>query len=199
MKSSIKKYLGEGMLIVFSVLFALFINKSFEDYKVRQTKAIAKESIIKELLANQSILAKWKTRHNAIKERISLMINGQGDSLKAELRKNNYLNLGVLTDDEALIDAILTNTAWESAKATGIITEFDFETIRQLTLVYDVQNIIMDKTVMGILDCLFEPQTNDLGNLDRTLVQLRLRFQELTGQEETMSALYHQTIQALKE
>lgn len=39
-----KKYLYEGLLIVFSVLFALFINKAFDHYKTNSKKKVAIES-----------------------------------------------------------------------------------------------------------------------------------------------------------
>lgn len=194
MKSNVKKYIGEGLLIVFSVLFALFINKLFDDYRTSQKKMIAKESIIKELYANQSILANWRSKHAELNNRIISVVNGQEDSLKTELKKYDYFNLGVLTNNGTLINETLTNTAWESAKAMGIITEFDFETIQKLTLVYDLQKIIVNKTTMGIFDYLFDSEANNMKNLDKTLVQLRLRFQELTGQEETMSTLYKEAI-----
>jgi hypothetical protein len=112
----IKKHLVEGTLIVFSVLFALFINKSFENYQTNRKRAIAEKSIIKELQQNQYILNRWKEKHIEVKNRISSVINGESDSLRSELEKFDYLNLGVLTNNESLVDAILTSTAWESAK-----------------------------------------------------------------------------------
>lgn len=195
MKSNIKKYLGEGLLIVFSVLFALFINKAFEDYKTNQKKNIAKESIKKELYRNQAILNKWKEKHLAI---LSLLEN-QSDSLIAELKKYDYLNLNVLTNNKGLIDAILTNTAWESAKTTGIISEFDYETIQILTLVYDVQEIMTERTIMKIMDCYYDTESHNMENLDKTLVQFQLRFSELTGQEKSMIFLYKEAIKELEE
>ncbi len=195
--SNLKKYLGEGLLIVFSVLFALFINQSFDDYRTHQKKTIAQESILKELRANQAILANWQVKHTAIKQRLTSVIEGEADSLKTELQQYDYLNLGVLTNNEVLIDAVLTNTAWEPARATGIITEFDFETIQQLTLVYDLQAILLDRTTIQILDYLFAAESNDINNLDRTLVQLQLRLRELTGQEISLSGLYKEAIEVL--
>ncbi len=196
---NLKKYIGEGLLIVFSVLFALFINQSFDDYRTHQKKTIAQESILKELRANQAILANWQVKHTAIKQRLTSVIEGEADSLKSKLQQYDYLNLGVLTNNEVLIDAVLTNTAWESARATGIITEFDFETIQQLTLVYDLQAILLDRTTIQILDYLFAAESNDINNLDRTLVQLQLRLRELTGQEISLSGLYKEAIEVLEQ
>jgi hypothetical protein len=69
-KTNYKKYLAEGTLIIFSVLFALFINKLFDDYQTNQKKVAALESIEQELLRNQSILKNWKEKHIAIRDRI---------------------------------------------------------------------------------------------------------------------------------
>lgn len=199
MKSNMKKYLGEGLLIVFSVLFALFISKAFEDYKTNKKENIAKESITKELYQNQVILNKWMEKHLAIRNRISSVIENQEDSLKVELKKHDYFNFMVLTNHESLLNALLSNTAWESAKTTGIISEFDYETIQKLTRVYDVQEILTERTIMKMLDFLYDTETNNMENLDKTLVQLQLRFYELTGQEEYMIILYKEAINELEE
>ena len=57
--NELKKYFLEGSLIVFSVLFALFINKLYSDYQTSQKKEVALESIKKELMRNDSILQNW--------------------------------------------------------------------------------------------------------------------------------------------
>ena len=50
MKTSFKKYFSEGFLIVFSVLFALFINGVSEDLKIKRQKLIALDNIKTELI-----------------------------------------------------------------------------------------------------------------------------------------------------
>ncbi|HBZ38367.1 MAG TPA: hypothetical protein DF712_05710 [Balneola sp.] len=199
MKTNYKKYLAEGTLIIFSVLFALFINKLFDDYQTNQKKVAALESIEQELLRNQSILKNWKEKHIAIRDRISSILEGESDSLKMELLKFNYLNLGILTDNESLIDAILIDTAWESARSTGIVSEFDFETTQKLTLVYSMQDVLTDRTIAKILDYYFDTNSHDMKNLERILVQFQLRFWELTGQEELMMTVYQDALEQLEE
>ncbi|QNL20707.1 hypothetical protein HZR84_01665 [Hyphobacterium sp. CCMP332] len=193
---NIKKYLAEGFLIVFSVLFALFINQLVEDYKTKKRKIIALESIHKELVQNEEILTKWRDKHVEIRNRISSIMSGEMDSLKIELMQYDYLNLGVLTNNESLIDAILTSTAWESARSTGIVSEFDFETTQKLTHVYSMQQNITDKTLMKIIDYYFDSDAHDLKEIDRTLLQFQLRFSELTGQENLMAFLYAEAIKS---
>lgn len=193
---NLKKYFVEGLLIVFSVLFALLINKLFEDHKTNEKKQVAIESIRKELYRNSSILNNWKVQHLEIRNRLNEIIEGKNDSLKSELLKYNYLNLGVLTNNEVLIDAIMTNTAWESAQSTGIIAEFDFETTQKLTYVYSMQDVLVNRTISKILDYYFDTNAHNMENIDLSLVQFQLRFSELTGQEELMTNLY---IEALRE
>ncbi len=174
--TNIKKYLAEGFLIVFSVLFALFINKLFDDYKTMQKKEVAIESIKKELNRNALIVKDWKARHIIIRDRIVSINNGNNDSIKNELLKNKFFDLGILTNQETLIDNTLTKTAWESAKSTGIIAEFDFKTIEILTQVYSLQDLITEKTIGELLNFYFDTETHNLDNLDQTLDSISIAF-----------------------
>jgi hypothetical protein len=196
---NLKKYIAESLLIVFSVLFALFINKLFDDHKTEQRKQIALESIQKELNRNNDILTEWKTHHIAIRDRITALVEKQNDSLKNILLASSYLDLGLLSDQQSLINDILSDTAWESAKTTGIIEAFNFEQIELLTKVYTMQETLTNKTLMNILDLYFSAETHDMKNLDATLIQLQLRFWELTGQEELMNYLYDEALKKFEE
>jgi hypothetical protein len=193
-----KKYLGEGTLIIFSVLFALFINKAFESYQTYKRKQVALESIEMELYRNQAIMKRWKGKHIAIRDRLIALTNGEEDSLKQVMASKNYLDLGLLTTDESLMDALLTNTAWESAKQTGIIAEFDFETIQKLTLVYKMQGVLTDRTLAKILDYYFDTSSHDMEKLDQVLIQFQLLFGELSGQEILMVTLYDEALKVVR-
>ncbi|BDD12000.1 hypothetical protein FUAX_44320 (plasmid) [Fulvitalea axinellae] len=199
MKVNIRRYIGEGALIVFSVLFALFINQTFEDYRIRKKKDIAKESILKEIKRNQETLNQWKTTHAGFSKRIKDMHEGRADSLKVALFKGGFLNIGVLTNGKSFANDFLSMTAWESARTTGIITEFDYETIEMLTEVYTVQDLLVNKTLMGLLDSYFDPNTHNLENKDRTMMHFRVRIMELTSQEQFMGRVYKNAIKRLEE
>lgn len=194
----IKKYLGEGTLIIFSVLFALFINKAFESYQTNQRKEVALKDIIQELYRNQAILKRWKNKHLIIMDRLTELTAGKNDSLKQVIASKTYLDLGILTDNESLMDAFLTNTAWESAKETGIISEFDFQTTQKLTFVYKMQEVMTDRTLAKILDYYFDTSSHDMENLDQILIQFQLRFVELTGQEIVMMTLYEEALETVQ-
>lgn len=193
-----RKYFVEGALIIFSVLFALFINKLFNSYKTNKQKEIALESITREIEKNSAILYSWNEHHLKIHNRISNIIEKSDDSLRIELLKNKSFNIGILTENKSVIDAVLTATAWETARSTGIISEFDFEITQILTEVYSVQEILMSKTLDKIIEYLFDPDSQNIDNIDHILIQYQLRFRELTGQEITLEKLYNKAIKKIK-
>lgn len=192
-----KAYVVEGAMIVFSVLFALFINNSFENYKQRQDKNIATTSILNELHRNKAILSDWRQHHGTVLANISGVLSEQNDTLRSKLLAFDHFNFGVLTNNAPLIDAVLTNTAWETTKTTGIITEFDFSTIQTLTYAYTMQSVLDERTITNILDYYFQETAHDMTKVDQTLIQLQLRFAELVNQEDLVISMYDNAIKEL--
>lgn len=198
MKSvSIKKYLAEGLLIVFSVLFALFINNMAESWQTKKRRNIALESITKELQRNKGVLGHWQIKHSEMFNRIEAIVAGKEDSLLNALSDNDFLDISLITGGQSLVDAFITNTAWETAKTTGILEEFDFETTQKLTLVYAMQDILMDQTLRNILNFYFNLDTHKRANRKAVLIQFQLRFQEMIGQENMLEQLYQEALVAL--
>lgn len=157
------------------------------------------ESIAKELHRNEAILKDWVERHTRINENLNQLIEDKKDSLKGEMKKHDYFNIGLLTENRSLVDDVLTSTAWESAKTTGIISEFDFEVTQKLTRVYAMQELISEKTIGKILDYYFEPSTHRMEDIDAILIKFQLRFNELVGQERLMTYLYEDIMKYFKE
>jgi hypothetical protein len=188
---SYKKYLAEGSLIVFSVLFALFINNLFSNYQTQQRKKIALQSIRQEIDRNHKVLATWQQAHSSIANRLDSIAANPEHNAYRQLKTGRYLDLALLTNNQSLVSDILSNTAWETAKATGIIAEFNFSTTEKLTQVYTMQEAISNGTLQGIVDLYFNSKTHDPAHLDETLLQFQLRFQELKGQENLLAYLYN--------
>lgn len=182
------KYTKDALLIVFSILLALMIDKSVESWQTRKRKNSAKEAIQLELRRNEEIVKAMHETHLAILKRIDdLFVN---DSLRKALRGNAYFDFGTMTDKKSIAPEFASNTAWETARTTGIITEFDYAEIESLTRIYAQQDIVFKGTLMSIVDVLFQRETNDMKNLDATLVQFKLRFEEISAQEATLLWLY---------
>lgn len=197
-KKNLNSYLKDSLLIVFSVLFALFINKLADDYTTSKKVKIARESIIQEIEQNILIIEDWKIRHEKISEKLNSLASGKADSLENLLKKELHFDISLLTDGNSLIDAIPTKTAWESAKTTGIISEMGFETTRQLTFLYSLQDIMMDQTIENLLSLYFNTTLETDLAYDIAIVKFKLRFEELTGQEYLLSTLYAEGLKKLK-
>lgn len=193
-KSTLGKHIIEAILIVFSVLFALFINKTAESYKTENKKEIALESIHKELYRNSRVINRWLAQHNSVLGRLDSIVRGQNDSLKTEIAKHKYFNLAVLTNGQSLIDAMVISSAWESAKETGITSEFDYEVLQSLTRVYDMQSILTQNTIPNLLTGYFSRDTHKMEEVDLTLNLLYLQMQELVGHEILLARFYKESI-----
>lgn len=194
-----KKYFGEGLLIVFSVLFALFINKMTENYQTHKQKEIALTSIKRELYRNASIIEDWQSAHGEFADKVRQIALGQNDSLKSAITNQKFLNIDVLFAEETMFDAVLSDTAWETAKTTGIISEFDYETSEKLFQVYSLQDHFYDRTMMDILDLFLDKDTYDIENVDPVMFQFMLRFNELSGQEVFLDQLYSEALEKLNQ
>jgi len=193
------KYLGEGLLIVFSVLFALFINRWAENRQTEERKDIAIEGIRQELYRNSGIIKDWTFTHSKIVERLENILNGNDDSLKTTLAGKDYLDLDILIQEETLFNAILSDTAWESAKSTGIMSEFDFRLTQELTRTYTMQEVFSDRTIMNLIDLFFDRDIHDMDNLEGNLRALSMRMAELHAQEKTLQHFYTESIKALNQ
>lgn len=192
-----KDYLLEGFLIIFSVLFALFIENYAQSVKVQKQKDIALERIKMELARNAKILSEWIPAHQEIYNHLHKSDHAQKDSLKNVLMKFEQFNIDLLLNDTQLINTVLANTAWETAKSTGIVAEFDFELTEHLTQVYSFQEIVMNNSIMEIVGIFMDQKTHDLNNLDASLKQLEIRFRELTGQERFLLETYEASLAKL--
>lgn len=194
---NIKKYAGEGLLIVFSVLFALFINKTYEEVKTNTTKNNTILQIKAELLNNQNTLNNWMISHNTMLENLNNLIQHKTDSIQELAKDKNYLPIPIILNNKNLIDKPLSNSAWSSAQSIGIISEFDFETLQSINETYELQQLITNTSIEKIAERLFL-ESNDIENTTPLLIEMRFRFQNLRGQEYRLKQLYNETIEILK-
>ena len=196
-KMNFKKYLGEGLLIVFSVLFALFINKTYENVKTNADKNNALKQIKAELLDNQKTLNDWMADHNAILENLDHYIESKNDSIQISAKNKSYIPVQIILDNKNLITKPLSNSAWNSAQSIGIISEFDFKTLQNISETYELQQFIMDTSIEKIAERLIL-KSSDIENTRDVLIETKFRFLNLRGQEYRLEQLYKETIEMLE-
>lgn len=198
MKTSFKKYFSEGFLIVFSVLFALFINGVSEDLKIKRQKQIALDNIKTELIKNQNILKEWQVKHRKIDKHIAALVNGKNEKVLKAMKQKSFLDFGLLTNSGEFINKMLNQTAWETTKATTIITELDFLLVEKLTKTYELQKRIINNTINDITNLYYSSESHDLNNIDKTVLLFSLRFNQLTGQQSLLAEYYEDSLKLLE-
>lgn len=182
------KYTKDAILIVFSILLALMIDKSVEAWQTNQMERSAREAIQQELARNEEIVRSMHDIHQSILERIDEIF--ENDSVQKALRTGAYFDFVMVTGKQSIAPEFASNTAWETARTTGIITEFEYAEIEKLTRIYAQQDVVFRGTLVSIVDLLFQRETHDIKNFDTTLMQFKLRFSEIAAQERTLLWLY---------
>ncbi|WP_420580614.1 hypothetical protein [Reichenbachiella sp.] len=193
------KHIREGVLIIFSVLFALFINKTAENYKTNQKKEIAIESIHKELYRNYWTIKQWNKDHLAVINRLDSLNYGLKPELEQELKQADFFDLRPLLDKSGLINSMLIRSAWETAKETGIFSEFDYEILQSITRTYDFQKALTDNTVPKIMDTYFSKDSHRMEEIELTTMVFHLQMSQLYGHELVLISLYEESINTIKE
>lgn len=192
------KHFSDALMIIFSVLFALFINKMAENYQTNKSKKVAEKNILIELQNNQTTIQGWLENHNQIKEGIEKLVKNQDKSLQDSLLKQDYFDLSLFSNAPNLANSSPTSTAWETTKSTGLISEFDFQDVQLLTNTYSLQNVIIEETFKKIMNKVLNYEQLSSSNLESMSNHYYMLFRELVGQEQYLLQHYKTTIQEIK-
>ena len=182
----------EGGLIVFSVLFALFIDRIADIVKTNQQKTTSLTRIHKELARNDSLVGELVVLHQSVVQNLNSAVANKSDTLRLQIARDGYVEYRLLAGGRSLFPRYPSNVAWETAKATGIISEFDYATTEACTAAYASQNAIVNVTLPKIIEDLFDVNTSQA---DRKLVKLRLEFEEILAQEKSLKYLLGKALQ----
>lgn len=177
--------LFESFLIVFSVLFALFVNRCAEDQRTEERKKIALGRIQEELRGNQELITNVLVIHKKALSNLQRAAADSDDSLRLYLSARRYVDADFFAlfvgGKGSFYPRAPSNTSWNAAKSTGVITEFDYLIVDLLTAAYDTQEVFQESTVSSITDLMFSPISDN--ELDM-IMALSTRIQELISQEE---------------
>ncbi len=182
-RRTVSGLLVESALIVFSVLFALFIDRATEKAKTGRQKRVALERMQQELLANHRLLTDVMVRHRRVVRNLDRVLGNRRDSLRIRLLQKGYIDFMLLSGGESIYPRLPTSTSWEAALSTGIVAELDYGVVEALTLVHSSQEFITGKTFQNIVDDLYDVEAP---NPERKLLKLKLEFEELIAQEESL-------------
>ena len=163
-----------------------------ENIKTNEQKNSALARIQMELSENEKLFQKMISLHDEVIQRLNAAIKNPNDTIVLRIAADGYLNYRLLARGESLFPRYPSRTAWDAAKSTGIISEFDYEIIEACEGAYGTQEMIVGNTLPKIVDDLFEL---DPSQMTQKLIKLRSKFEEIRNQERT---LLHRLQEAIK-
>lgn len=164
-----KEYLGESLLIIFSVLLALVLTEYFNNQHEKETTKGILKNIVAELNHNKKSLQEMKAYNLQVLTKIdSALVSRQQQEA---LVNNDEFQLRLIAP-QGVLYRYLENVAWTVAKNNNLMSKTDLETIALLTKVYDDQERVM-KVEDEMAKLLFNRASRDPKQVHATLIMIR--------------------------
>ncbi len=164
-----KEYIGESLLIIFSVLFALVLTEYINSIHEKENTRNTLKNIVAELNHNKKAIQEIK-RYNlqVLKNIDSLLVN---KNLQNDLVLNDEFKLNLIAP-QGLLYRYLDDAAWTIAKNNNVISKVDVETVALLTKVYVDEAKIM-KVEDEVPKVIFDRASRDPKQVRTTLILIR--------------------------
>ena len=192
-KDSLIRYAVEAVLIVLSVLLALYLDQTFENRREARHAAELVGHISDEIQGNLEILDDWLPYHEDVRARIESHLESS-DGIQ-QLINGGVVDYGSLME-RGLIQELYSTTAWQIALQTEITSSLEFEAVSAVSNAYLSQQLV-DQTLLRLSDFFFDRNVHDAEQLEASLGLLRNLMQELAGQEHVLRSAYQDALQAL--
>ena len=192
-KSGLGKYALEAVLIVFSVLLALFLDQALTERREQQAVDKLVEHVTEEISGNLGVVNKWLPYHESVIAKIDAHL--ASTELQKNLISDTGINYFVLMEDGVLQD-FYSVSAWQLALQSEMFSKLDIDTTQKIAKGYYSQEYV-DGTLQGLVDFTFSREAMDKEQLVHSLTLLRRLMQELVGQEYTLRRNYEEALSTL--
>jgi hypothetical protein len=179
----------ESMAVVASILFALGLDEWAEDHDKQELADQSLAGFEREIIQNRARLEDVSPFHRGLRDVLVHMDSTDQIRTLSELR--------AAVGFEQLQPPFLTDVAWQTAVATGALTNLDFERVSALSLTYTLQQNfqIQARTTL--------PDLIRAGTLSEADVRDLLRFMvlyldEVTTGEEDLKTIYEQALTVIR-
>jgi hypothetical protein len=135
-----KGYVEESILIIFSVVLALFLTELFQNLHENQKTREVMHQLREELVTNQKAEEIQLRYHLQVLKNIEAAL--ADPAMAQQFIDNGALNLKIIAP-EGVLSRDLNDVAWEVAKENNAFAKLDLSTYRLLTNIYDNQQRIM--------------------------------------------------------
>lgn len=180
------KYLVELLIVVFGVFFGLYASEIQSEKRIKREKQKSINYIVEELRGNKEKLEATIRYHKLIRNALdSIAVNlNQQDFFKIYIG-NEIFKHNEIKGWKGVQIANLESTAFEAAKISGIIKEYDIGFIRDVSKIYSYQeeylefgNSILERMIninssSKVIDAFssIELMTHDLVNYEEAIFE----------------------------
>lgn len=193
-----REYLGESLLIIFSVVLALFLTERFTKlHEESQAHEILRE-LRSELIGNERSEELQYAYHVQVLKNINAALHDS--ALAKSFIKNGEIDstLRPIAPQGVLIRD-LNDVAWQIAKQNNVFSKIDLNTYSLLTDIYDNQQRITNSELQ-IGQLLLSWESRKPENLRTTLILMRDNYRAwAVDRAPRLLALYKQAIDKLKD
>ena len=192
-KENLTRYALEAILIVFSVLLALFLDSVLEDRREARIIDELTSHIADEMKSNLAIVDEWLPYHRTVIGEIDRYL--ASDELLQSLLTSDGIDYGRLME-KGLIQDFYSNSSWQLAQQSEITSRIEFDVSYAISQAYlSQQNVNL--TLERFSDFVFERQTQDPEQLVTSLRILRNLLQELADQQGVLQHNYREALKAV--
>ena len=189
-KEKLAPYALDAVLIVFSVLLALYLDSTLEDRKEARAIDELVGHVVNEMQSNLAIVDEWLPYHHSVIEEIDRYLDSeelQQSLLTADgIDYSRLMKLGLIQD-------FYSSTSWQLVQQSEITSRIDFEVVYVISQAYLSQQNV-NQTLQRFSDFAFDRATHNPSQLTSSLRMLRNLLQELAGQQNVLRKNYAEAL-----
>jgi hypothetical protein len=185
------RILVESVLIVFSILLALFVDQRREERRLDELRDRALHAIHSEIALNLRAVESVVDYHGTVRDRLGALLN----RIEAgEVENASAWNLALSVAPQGIGRAGVASTAWQTAATSGAVSLLDISLTYRLGGLYDIQSKGVEASLERIQELLFDPIMHDPSRSMAVLRVLMNLANELTQQEVYLTQQYSEIL-----
>ena len=169
----------ESMLIVVSILFALYLDEWRDDRQDAENIEDALAYFVSEIQQNRARVEDAAPFNQGLRHVLS-----RRQEVHAIESVATFVNIF-----ESYNPVVLQSTAWETAIATGALAKMDYKLVSALSLTYSLQNRYQQVSQNGMAQ-MTSPQNLSEEKLDLAVYNAIRYLDTVTGMETELGAVY---------
>jgi hypothetical protein len=167
------------MLIVVSILFALYLDEWRDDRQDAENIEDALAYFVSEIQQNRARVEDAAPFNQGLRHVLS-----RRQEVRAIESVATFINIF-----ESYNPVVLQSTAWETAIATGALAKMDYKLVSALSLTYSLQNRYQQVSQNGMAE-MTSPQNLSQEKLDLAVYNAIRYLDTVTGMETELGAVY---------